>query len=118
MRTFLLCFLGLTLFTGCKDDDEDDDDGADPRCIAFCEDSNSCPDSSNDPEECRQNCRLIDSINEDSGCGDAFDAVLACEESLADICDDAQAVQCDDPELTWIECIYDYCMEHPTDRNC
>jgi hypothetical protein len=106
-RKYFLCLAAMLIVVcvaGCKDDD---DDG--PSCPSACERSKRCDGSALADTECADYCEGIAAVNEHAGCTELFESLLACANSVRDVC---SGDVCAEESKDWSDCFGVYCDTH------
>lgn len=79
-------------------------------CLDSCEERNaSCPDLTYD-------CATLCDTREQMGCLAETDALDACRSDAGDVC--GTPTECQDEESAAVECLIDYCIDHPGEGSC
>lgn len=88
-----------------------------PECVELCEEEQACPDTSQpDPAGCEADCDRVRSVNEASGCSDAYEDMLSCIDD-AGVCEVDDQI-CQAAQRAWFDCTSDYCEQNPSAPQC
>ncbi|HEX6765894.1 MAG TPA: hypothetical protein VF103_10465 [Polyangiaceae bacterium] len=98
---------------GYVDDGNGKTGGNGSNCTSVCERANDCPDSGID-ESCSSRCAEIDRLSENAGCVRQWDALIECDDDIANICRPTED-DCSSEGERFLNCISDYCVDYPDD---
>ena len=113
--------------TSSGDDDDDDSSGSTgERCVSFCDDAQSADCVNFEHGACVGSCtELSDLQKETTECTPEFEALVACFDRLATVCDavsldpdTGKLLACAPENADLSNCLGDYCSEHPTADIC
>ena len=107
MMLFLLTVVAFALtMTGCGG----------YSCEDACKKGNSC--SGATQEDCAASCDKASKLNDKSGCGDKYDALLSCADDNQDKICDTNSTACSSEGIAYAACITTYCTANSSESVC